>query len=215
MEMTLEVRVRDLRNKPSLILSQGKIPAIYYGLGQENLPLEIDYQTFRKIYQKAGESTILDLHVDSGQTFKVLVQDVQRDPVSDSFRHVDFLHVDMKKEIVTSVPVEHTGEAPAVKDLGGTLTMNLHQLEIRCLPQDLPHSIVVDISPLVDFQTSLHVKDIIPPKGVEILDSPEITVITVTQPREEEVEEAPKTEAVVTEEAPKEETSKNSSQSAS
>lgn len=186
----LEAKLRDLNKSAKALRGERKIPAIYYGRGQKNIHLELDYHTFRKVFKKTGESTLIDLKVEGQkEPIKVLVHNVQYEPVQDTFQHVDFIHVVMTESITTKVPIEFTGMSSAVKDLGGILTVSKHELEIKCLPLDLPHSIEVDISSLVDFNTVIHVSDVEISDKVEILDSLEDSVVTVTMPKEEKEEE--------------------------
>lgn len=181
----LEATGRQMTLKPKAIRASGRIPAVYYGRGKASLSLELNYQTFRKVFEKAGENTIIDLTVD-GKKVPVLVHDVQFDPVTDKIAHVDFIHVDMEKEVTTSVKVTFVGVAPAVKNLGGILDVQKHEIKIKCLPKDLIHGIEVDVSPIVDYHTSIHVKDLKVPATVKILDNPDDTVVTATPPRAEE-----------------------------
>lgn len=189
----LETSARPVAAKAKNLRRQGKIPAVYYGRGKTSLSLQLDYHTFRKIFEKAGENTLIDLSVD-GKKVPVLVHDVQFDPVTDAISHVDFIHVDMEKEVTTSVKVVVVGLAPAVKNLGGILDLQKHEIKIRCLPKNLIHSIEVDVSGIVDFHTSVHVKELKVPTTVKVLDNPEDTVVTATPPRAEE--EAKPAEAV-------------------
>ncbi len=171
-------KARDLRTK-------GLIPAIYYGKSQTNMSLALVYQAFKKIFDKAGENTIIELNVDGKRT-PVLVYDIQYDPLSDKISHVDFIHVDMQKEVTTSVKVIIIGTAPAVKNMGGILDIQKHEIKVKCLPKDLIHGIEVDVTPIVDFKTSVHVKDLKVPSTIKVLDNPEDTVVTATPPRAEE-----------------------------
>lgn len=188
----IDAKKRDTKKSSNSLRKAKIVPAVFYGKGIESLPLELDYQQIRKAYLKGGHSSIMDLNVD-GKKFKVLIHDIQMDPLTGAINHVDFINVNLKEEITTEVPVEIVGVSPAIKDLGGVLTTVKHELEVKCLPMDLPHAIQVDISTLVDFSSSIHVKDIKVPKGVVLTDDPEVVVLTVSAPRVEE-EAAPATE---------------------
>lgn len=183
--LLLEATPREILQKAKYVRSAGRIPAVYYGRGQKTLTLHLAYQQFRKVFEKAGENTIIDLSVN-GKTFPVLVHEIQFDPVSDAINHVDFIHVDMTKEVTTSVKVSIIGTAPAVKNLGGILDVQKHEIKIKCLPKDLIHHIDVDVTPIIDFHTSVHVKDLKVPPTIKILDKPEDTVVTAVPPRAEE-----------------------------
>ena len=167
------------------------IPAEYYGHGIENHSLQMDYQTFRKVYRHAGENTVIDLEIEGGGNKKVLVHRVDYNPVSDRFTYVEFINVRMDEEVTTHVPIVLEGQAPAVKELAGVLVQNLDELEIRCLPGDLIHEVTVSVESLVDFNASVHVADIKVPGKITVITDPETTVATVTPPREEEAEEVP------------------------
>lgn len=161
----------------------GRIPMAYYGKGVDNKSMSIDYQDFRRAYDKGGRSTILTLTNEKGEEFPVLVQDIQYHPKSDDMIHIDVMAVDTKKPIKTSISLVLVGEAPAVKELAGVLMQNKESVEVECLPNDLVHDIEVDISSLVDFHSSINVGDIKAPEKITILDAPEINVATVSAPR--------------------------------
>ncbi|MEK7523818.1 MAG: 50S ribosomal protein L25 [Patescibacteria group bacterium] len=183
--MTLEVALRKPQAKGRHVRLGGEIPAVYYGRGQKPMSLQLSYQKFRKVFEKAGENTIIELELD-GKKHPVLVHEVQYDPVLDTVIHIDFIHVDMQKEVTTSVKVVLVGVSPAVKNIGGVLDLLKHEIEIKCLPKDLIHAIEVDITPIVDFKTSIRVKDLKVPSSVKILDDAEDTVVTASPPRAEE-----------------------------
>lgn len=183
--LVLEGSARKPQERAQLVRVSGNIPAVYYGRGQKSLPLSVGYQKFKKVYEKAGENTIVELTVD-GKKVPVLIYDVQYDPVSDRVAHIDFLHVDMTKEVTTTVKVNIVGTAPAVKNMAGVLDVLKHEIKIKCLPKDLIHAIDVDVSPIVDFNTTIHVSDLIFPKTIKVIDHGEDGVVTVTPPRAEE-----------------------------
>lgn len=183
--LMLEAQVRTGQEKPKFIRTAGRIPAVYYGRGKKNQSIAINYQAFKKVFDKAGENTIINLSID-GKSAPVLVYDIQYDPVSDKISHIDFIHVDMEKEITTSVKVTFVGVSPAVKNMGGILDVHKHELKIKCLPKNLIHGVEVDISSIVDFHTTIHVKDVKVPSTVKILDNSEDTVVTAVAPKIEE-----------------------------
>lgn len=203
----LNAKTRDNSVKAKTLRRDGLLPGQFYGSGIENVSLQMDYQEFRKLYREAGENTIIDLKIDGNGDKKVLVHSVDYDPVSDEFIHVEFINVKMDEEVTTNVPIVLEGQAPAVKELGGILMQNLDELEIRCLPGDLIHEVIVDISSLEDFNSSIHVEAINLPEKITVLTDPERTVATVSAPREEEPEEveAPDVEGVEVEGEAKEE----------
>lgn len=194
MQKTVSLKAQKRSGKASQVRAGSFVPAECYGVGKDNLSIKMNYQDFRKAYIKAGDNTIIELDVD-GDVNPVLVHDVQFDPIKDTVTHVDFKYVDMTVEVVANIPVVLTGVSPAVKEQAGVLNQTLAELEVKCLPADLPHEFVVDISSLVDFHTVIHVSDVEVPEKVEILNAPEQTVVTVSAPRaEEEPEQAPEME---------------------
>lgn len=194
--VALSVQLRDKSQKISDLRKNRFIPIEYYGKGVENKSLQADYQSFVKAFRKAGESTIIELDIDGKKT-NVLIHEIQYDPITDEFMHVDVINVKMGEEIHTNIPLNFTGVAPAVKELGGTLMSQLDQLEVKCLPKDLVHDFEVNVDSLVDFNVAIHVKDVVVPAGVTVLNDPDQIVIAVVAPRvEKETEESemPETE---------------------
>ena len=180
---------RDTALKPKHLRSKSILPAEFYGHGKENLSLQMDYQAFRHAYKKAGESTVIELEVGGQkEPITVLVHEIQYDPMTGKILHVDFKNVRMDEEVNTNIPLEFVGIAPAVKDLSGILMTNISELEVKCLPKYLVHSIEVDITSLEDFNAVIHVSDLIVPENIEVITDPERSVVTVMAPREEEEE---------------------------
>lgn len=189
-KIILDAQTRDLTVKAKDLLVKGFVPVVFYGRGLKNLDLQVDYRFFRKVYKRAGNNTIIELKVDGKSSLDVLVHDVQYNPVTDEIMHVDFINVRMDEAIHTEIPLKLVGTAIAVKDLGGTLTSNLDVVKVKCLPKDLVHVIEVSIEPLVDFHTSIRVKDLVVPSGITVLTGADEVVATVV-PMREEKEEVP------------------------
>lgn len=184
--LTLTVESRDANGeKAKNVRRTGLIPAVIYGKGIESKTVKMNYQDFRRLYREAGDSTLIELDIDGKGKDTVLVHDYQLDPVTDEFIHVDFLHVNMKEEITANVHLEFVGVAPAVKDLGGILSIARNELEIKCLPKDIPHHLEVDISILDDFHKAVHVSDLNIPEGVVVTADAALTLATVAQTRSE------------------------------
>jgi len=189
--ITLSSEARDIAVHPKDLRKQKKIPSIMYGHGIENISLTLDHEAFRKVFKDAGSNTIIDLEVPGGKKHKVLVQDIQKDPVYDTFQHVDFLAVQMTEKLITEIPFEFTGESNAVKNFGGILVTNMDEVEVRCLPGDLVHSIIIDLSKLENIGDSIHLEDITIPKGLEVQSDMASMIVTVQAATEEKEEEAP------------------------
>ncbi len=179
-----------MRDKNAKYLrAENFIPAVCYGAKQDAVSLKVDYQTFRKMYSKAGTNTVIQLDGEGLDHLDVLVHDVDYDPVTDNIMHIDFLRIEKNKPVHAMVPIVITGKAPAVADLGGILLHHKHEVEIKCLPKDLIHEIEVDVTKLVDFHTSVHVSDLVVSQAVEILDAPDDVIVNVSAPKTETAEE--------------------------
>jgi len=176
---------RDIFGKKTRNLRrQGFLPAVVYGGGKSALPITVKESEFLKLWKSAGESTVVEL--DIGKEKKnVLIHDVDIDPIKDNPIHVDFYAVDMTKKIHVDVALEFIGESDAVK-AGGILVKVLHALKVEALPNDLPHSISIDISQLKNAGDSIIVDAVKIPKGVKVLDNSEETIAMVEAPRAEE-----------------------------
>lgn len=174
-----------------------RIPMIYYGKDVKPVNFSVDYQDFRRIYKKAGKSTIITMVNEKKEKFPVLVQEIQYHPVTDKMIHIDLMAVNLNKTITTEVPLIFVGIAPAVKADGGILVTSKDSVIVECLPKDLIHEIEVDISSLVDFHTSIKVRDLKVPDTIKIIDSEGINIANVSAPRQEEA--ASTTEESITE----------------
>lgn len=184
------------RNQPAKeVRMDNKIPAVVYGKNYMNVNLALDDTDFNRIYKEAGSSNLIDLSFN-GENVKVLVHDIQNDPVSGKILHVDFLKIDMKEKIKTAIPLEFVGETSLVIEREGSLITNKDSVEAECLPNDLVDHIKVDISVLNEFEQNIKVSDIKAPEGIEILDDPEEVVALVQPPRSDEELEALEEEVV-------------------
>jgi len=186
--ITLEVKARDSKTALATIRQGGEIPAVFYGPKEKSTPISVSLKDFEKVWKKAGESSIVTLKGHFGE-HDTLIHDIDKDPVTDVIRHADFYVIEKGKKLKVGIPIEYTGVSPAVKDLGGVLVKVLHEIEIESLPKDLPYSIVVDISTLVDFETQITAKDIVLPSGVELVTRPDEIVVLASMPKEEKEEE--------------------------
>lgn len=172
---------------------QGLIPAHVFGKKTKSQSIQINVKDFAVLYAKVGETSLVDLHVESEKTARpVLVVAVQRHPVTGDTLHVDFHQVSLTEKVTAKIPVEITGESPAVRDLGGVLVNALGEIEVEALPTDLPDNFVVDINSLAVFGDSILVKNLqVDASKITVMVDPEETIVTVQAPKAEEVEEAP------------------------
>ena len=183
-ELKAKLRI-ELGKKTNALRRAGFLPAVIYGEGVESEPVSISYKDFEKVYKVSGESTLIRLDID-GKPHNVLIHDIKHDPLTDKPIHADFYAVRMDKEIKTKVPVEFIGESPAVKNDGGILVRVMREVEIEALPQNLPHSIRIDITKLAKFEDRVFVKDLLSPEGVRLLANPDEVVALVEPPRSED-----------------------------
>lgn len=185
-QITLNATKRAVSGKAvSKLRKAGKIPAVLYGHNVASESLELSESDFRKVFKQAGESTIITLSVD-GKNTPVLIHDVHDHYLTEQPIHVDFYAVNMTEKLTATVPLHFEGESMAVKTLGGVLAKNLTELEVECLPTDLPQSITIDISALATFDDSIRVSDVKISDKVEIKANPEEVIVAVTPPRSEE-----------------------------
>lgn len=198
-KLDLEANIR--KDKTNRVRMSGSVPAIVYGKSMDPVCLEVDSKKITSVFSAgANQNVLITLKIKGEgkdkQTIQVLAHDVQKDPMKDTIMHVDFLKVNMEEEIKTKVSIVLVGEPTGVKLDGGILVHSLRQLEVKCLPGEIPDKISVDVSAL-KINESIHVSEIVLPKGVTILTSKEDAVAIVTSPTKEE-EVAPVVEAAVT-----------------
>lgn len=185
--LNAEVRVVPTPEK-NLLRQKGLVPAELYGSQTENSHLLINEIELGKVYKQAGESTVVDINVAGGKTVPVIFHDVQTDPVSDRIIHVDFYQVDMKKKLETAVPLTFVGEPAIIKQCLAVLIHQIDEIEIKCLPDDLPNHIEVDLNLLINVHDSIAVKDLKIPSTIEVLTDPETTIVLAGTPQKADVE---------------------------
>lgn len=185
MKITLKSEKRELfGRKVKRLRKAGKIPANIFGKKIKSEAVSIDNKEFIEVFEKAGETQIIDL---TGKP--VLVSNAQVDPISGEYLHIDFRQVDLTEKIEAMVPVEIEGESPAEKQNLGTVVQQIHEIEVEALPTDLPEKIIVDASILVEVDQAIYVKDLKVDKKVEIKTDLESIVVKVEPPTKEEVVE--------------------------
>ncbi len=166
----------------------GELPVVVYGRKARANSLFVKAQDFKKVFESAGESSIIELTTPSGGE-SVLVHDVVFHPVTNEPIHADFYVVEKDVALKVKIPIEYTGLAPAVKELGGTLVKVLHELEVEALPADLPHSITVDTGSLATLESQILVRDLVLPKKVKAVNEGEEVVAAIKVVKEEVVED--------------------------
>ncbi|MCD6528645.1 50S ribosomal protein L25 [bacterium] len=190
--LSLSAKIRNIFGKKTRVLREkGILPGIVYGPNLKNIPLELDLKEFEKVYKEAGESSLISLEVEGKKEKNlVLIREVKLDPLTDKPIHVDFYQPNLEEKIEVTVPLVFKGEAPAVKELGGTLVKNISEIEVKVLPQNIPHEIEVNVEKLKTFDDAILVRDLRLPEGVEILRESQDTIAFVAEPEkvEEELE---------------------------
>ena len=181
---------KKMGKKNNSLQREGLIPGILYGRKITNQLVKVDKRDFEEVFKKAGESTLVDLGIDDQEKVKILIHEVQKDPVTGEYIHIDFYQIRKGEKITTKVALDFIGESPAVKNEDGVIIKNYTELEIKCLPKDLIHDIKVDLSKLEKLEDAIRIKDLDIPKEIEILADEENTITTVAPPRTaEEIEE--------------------------
>ena len=173
------------KNASRRIRIEDKVPVILYGADIPSIPLIVLKNDIIKILKsEAGENTIFKISFNS-ESRDAMIKELQIDPVTDEIIHVDFVQIAMDKSIQVSVPVVPVGEAVGVKSEGGFVDFITREVEVQCLPKDIPENIEIDISDLHVHQ-SLKVEDIRPPEGAEILSDMDDMLILINVPHKEE-----------------------------
>ncbi len=167
-------------------LKKMRIPAVMYGKGVSAQTISVPKSPFVKMYAAAGFSSLIDVSVDAQSAVKAVIKEVQLHPLTNEITHIDFHQVRMDEKMTVRIPLTFTGESAAVKGLGGTLIKSMDEVEVSCLPADLPHEIEVDLSVLATFEDSIDVASLKLPTGVEVLSGGTETIATVARPLTED-----------------------------
>ena len=190
MEQTLlgaEERTAFKKGASRRLRREGKIPAIIYGRSA-NAPIFVDAHEFRTKFKTVSENTIINLSVGD-KAYDVLVKDFQEDILTDTIVHIDFYEIEAGKVLRTNIPVRLEGTPAGVRE-GGILEHLLYNIEVECLPKDIPEKIEIDVSEL-GIGDSIHIEALTVPDGVRVLTASDQVVVAVTALKivEEEVEE--------------------------
>jgi len=190
LDITAEPRTKTGNGPARALRREGKIPAVLYGPGTEPVCLTIVVRDLEKaLKNSAAAQPLFNLTLSGGNSAArtVMIKELQTDPLSWAYLHVDFYEVAMDRKITVSVPVTTTGKSVGV-EMGGMLQIIRRELEVSCLPLEIPESIEIDITAL-DIGDSVHVEDISLDGNVEIPADVNFTVLTILSPTKEEEEE--------------------------
>jgi len=203
-ELTATIRKAKGKNAAHVLRQASQIPAVLYGPGTEPFSLAIQIKDLEKILKKHKIGQIIfNLKIQNGKTVtrSAMIKELQVHPVSQRYLHADFYEVDMARKITVKVPVITTGKSAGV-EMGGTLQLIRRELDVHCLPNEIPEAIELDITHL-GIGDSIHVEDISLAEDIEIPAEVNFTVLTISSPKveAEEVEEEAEEELVEEEEA--------------
>lgn len=178
----------------------GKLPAVIYGNKIDNpISIEMEAHEAFRVLRSAGSSTLLTIELD-GIKYPTLIREKQMDYIKNTPIHVDFVAVSLTEKTTALVSVYMEGDAPAVKDFGAILVTGAVEVEVECLPTDLPESFTVDVSTITDIGSGIYVKDVEMPNGVEMLTDPEEMIVVATAAAVEEEPEVEEGELLEVEE---------------
>jgi len=196
-QIHLEAQIRTVKGKQvSSLRRQGILPGIIYGrIGKEQiepLAIQLNLHEASKIINKLTVSSLVRLDVE-GQEYPAILREAQKDVIYRTLLHVDFMAVSLTEKLQTAVPIELIGQAPAEINMSAVVVTGISELEIECLPQDMPERIEVDATVLVDIDSAIYVKDLDLPDSYEVLSDPEeliagVTYVTIEEEEEEEEE---------------------------
>ncbi len=199
-ELTIEVAQRENlgKNANRRTRAAGKIPAVVYGGGRDTVAIEVDRPTILSMLRSgSGENTIFLLKLEGGKKSRhAMIKEMQVDSQTDIIQHIDFQRVLMDQKLHVQVAIELLGEAVGVKTDGGVLDFVTRELEVECLPGDIPDHLELDVSALHIGQHA-EAGAIEMPKGVELLDSEDRVIVSIAQPRVAEEAEAEEEEGLL------------------
>ena len=191
-EFKLDVQIRDQigSRKVKAIYREDCVPAIVYG-GKKKGPtaIKVDRRAYERIMRDhQGQSVVFHLNVMEGEKklrdYAVIVKEEQHAPVSDKLQHIDFHRISLTEELEVKVPIVTKGEAAGVKNDGGSLDHTVWELDIVCLPTNIPEKISIDVTEL-GIGDAIHVKDIVLPEGVKTMHDSEAILVSVVPPMKE------------------------------
>ncbi|MDP8262106.1 MAG: 50S ribosomal protein L25/general stress protein Ctc [Candidatus Ancaeobacter aquaticus] len=190
-ELKVQLRVDKTKGELNDMRYEGLVPAIVYGQGKDPVMIQLNEREFAKVMRQSGsENLIIRLAIEGAEAEKekdVILQEVQRHPIAETILHVDFHEISLKDKIKVNVPIHETGDAVGVEKSGGVLEHGLREIEVECLPTEIPEKIDIDISAL-EIGQALYVKDLPVTENVVVLTDPELPVFSVSAPKAEEEE---------------------------
>jgi large subunit ribosomal protein L25 len=186
----LDVNIREIKgNSVRKLRRKNILPAVIYSKNIESICIELPIDVFIKVFKVAGKTHVIDINIEN-KKYSTIVHDIDVDPIMGYPRHVDFLAVDLKTEISTQVPVVLVGEPRGVKENGLVLVQTIKELEVLCLPDNIPSSIEIDVTNLLDVGDHISVENITSNKDYKLIDDEHTSIASlVAQSVEEEIAE--------------------------
>ena len=183
---TIQLTASKRTTPAKVIRLENKIPAVVYGNGTDNQNISVNMEEFKKVYRAAKRHLSVDLNIDN-TPLKVVIKDYSKEPVKDTFEHIDFFAVKDDVKIIVPVPVEFVGESAAIK-IGAILTVMTPYVKIKCLPKDVPNTLKADIGILETEEDKLCVKDIENIESLEVITNQKLMIAKVELPRARKAE---------------------------
>lgn len=162
----------------------GQLPAVIYGHHLEPMAITLEAREAGLILGKLTSSSLVTIDLD-GKEYPALVREKQRNYIKGNLTHVDFLAISLTEKLTASIRIEFTGVSGAVKDFNAVFVHGLETVEVECLPADLPERVTVDISALAQVGQAIHIRDIVLPDNIRVLDDPDIMVAIAAAPKVE------------------------------
>lgn len=189
-EFSLTVNERKVAQKSKLteIRNKSIVPAVIYGPSTKPISIEGDYRDVFNIVSNAGTSNIIELNLGS-KKIRAIVKEYQTDPVTDKLTHVDFYAFDDKIKFITVVPLELVGSSKEVRELGGQMDKKNEFLRVKCLAEDLPSVVEVDVSKLKEIGQTILVEDLDVSEKVQVLNNPKDPIVNVVIPKKVKITE--------------------------
>ncbi len=193
LQLTAVKREKSTKGRRKELRKRGQIPAVVYGRDVDDTLLAVNWkELLQALSTSAGSNVLIDLIIkDNGDDRKetVMVREIQKHPIKEFYLHVDFIGISLLNKVQVNVPISFDGEPQGVQE-GGVASIQLREVLIESLPTAIPEQLEVDISEL-NIGDSLNIGDLVVPEGVELMDDPEETIVTVVMPTkfEEPVDE--------------------------
>lgn len=188
LNLNVESRTETGKGAMKRLRSSGLIPGVVYSEGKEAHPVSLVEREYLRVVEGKSSTQLFEFtsNVEALKGVLVLVKDVQREPIKDKIVHVDFLSLHAGHRVTLTVHIEFVGESQAVKQGAAILNISAHEIEIECLPREIPEKVIVDISKLA-VGDSVHASDIALPEGVVLKSDPKLNIVSAIEPKEEEV----------------------------